>query len=175
MNLASRSIMVPELFRREHTQVGLLLTDWLVFSNFLCTGIELCKSALSVPRQPFSALYARKAVAKCVPRFLNCAAKIESEMAISLCVCIKFSCSAKCANAFANAFGQPCKRVLCIAFVHVNVFANKFALAVNTFACACKRVCLCMRICLRMGTPLAWRANTFETHVRYTLHLGGTV
>ena len=77
-------------------QVGLLLTDWLVFSNFLCTGIELCKSAHSVPRQPFSALYARKAVAKGVPRFLNRAAKIESEMAISLCVCVKFSCADSC-------------------------------------------------------------------------------
>ena len=47
----NESIVVPELFHREHAQVGLLLTDWLVFSNFLCTGIELCKSAHSVPRQ----------------------------------------------------------------------------------------------------------------------------
>ena len=31
MNLASRSIVVPELFHHEHAQVGLLLRDWLVF------------------------------------------------------------------------------------------------------------------------------------------------
>ena len=42
--------------------------------------------AHSVPRQPFSALYARKAVAKGVPRFLNRAAKI----AVSLCVYVNF-------------------------------------------------------------------------------------
>ena len=50
MNLASRSIVVPELFHHEHAQVGLLLKDWLVFPYFLGTGIELCKSpAHSVP------------------------------------------------------------------------------------------------------------------------------
>ena len=96
MNLTSRSIVVPELFHREHAQVGILLTDWLVFSNFLCTAIELCSATYSVPRQPFSALYARKVVAKGVPRFLNRAVKIESEMAISLCVCVKFSCADSC-------------------------------------------------------------------------------
>ena len=75
--------------------------------------------------------------------------------------------SAKRANAFhqarrANAFGQACKRVPCIAFVHVNAFANAFALA-------------CEQVCLHLRTRLAWRANAFETRVRYTLHLGGTV
>ena len=59
-----------KLFHREHVQVGLLLTDWLVFLNFLCIGIELFSATYSVPRQPFSALYARKVVAKGVPRFL---------------------------------------------------------------------------------------------------------
>ena len=59
----------------------------------------------------------------------------------------------------ANVFGQACKRVPCIAFVHVNMFA-KFALA-------------CEHVCLRVRTRLAWRANAFG--VRYTLHLGGTV
>ena len=88
--------MVPELFHHEHAQVGLLLTDWLVFSNFLCTGIELCKLDHSIPRPSFSALYARKVVAKGVPRFLNRAAKIESEMAASLCVCMKCSCADSC-------------------------------------------------------------------------------
>ena len=88
--------VVPELFHRKHAQVGLLLTDWLVFSNFLCTRIELCSATYSVSRQPFSALYARKVVAKGVPRFLNCVAKIESEMAISLCLCVKFSCANSC-------------------------------------------------------------------------------
>ena len=69
MNLASRSIVVPELFHREHAQVGLLLTDWLVFSKFFCTRIELCSATYSVPRQPFSALYARKVVARAYPGF----------------------------------------------------------------------------------------------------------
>ena len=73
-----------------------LLKDWLVFPNFLGTKIELCKSAHSVPRQPFSALYARKVVAKGLPRFLNRVQKIESELAISLCVCVKFSRADSC-------------------------------------------------------------------------------
>ena len=85
--------MVPELFHREHAQVGLLLIDWLVF--FLIF-FALCKSAHSVPQQPFSALYAIKVVAKGIPRFLNHVQKIESELAISLCVCVKFSCADSC-------------------------------------------------------------------------------
>ena len=74
--------MVPELFHHEHAEVGLLLTDWLVFPNFLCTRMELCKTGSSIPRPPFSALYARKVVAKGVSRFLNRVQKIESELAI---------------------------------------------------------------------------------------------
>ena len=70
----------------ETGEVGLLLTDWLVFPNFLCTGMELCKTGSSIPRPPFSALYVRKVVAKGVPWFLNRVQKIESELAISLCV-----------------------------------------------------------------------------------------
>ena len=67
-----------------------------------------------------------------------------------------------CFIRLANAFGQACKRVPCIAFVHVNVFAKAFALT-------------CERVSLRMRTRLAWRANAFETRVHYTLHLGSTV
>ena len=62
----------------------------------------------------------------------------------------------------ANPFGQACKRVPCIAFVHVNAFTNAFGLA-------------CERVCLRVRKRLAWRANAFETRMCYTLHLGGTV
>ena len=66
MDLVSRSIMVPVLFHFEHAQ------DWL-----FGTGIELCSTTVSVPQQPFSALYARKVVAKAgVSRFLNFVVKI---------------------------------------------------------------------------------------------------
>ena len=88
--------MVPELFHHEHAEVGLLLTDWLVFPNLLCTGMDCAKLAHSIPRPSFSALYARKVVAKGVSRFLNRVQKIESELAISLCVCVKFSCADCC-------------------------------------------------------------------------------
>ena len=47
------------------------------FPNFLGIGIELCSATYSVPRQPFSALYARKVAAKGVPMFLNRVPKIE--------------------------------------------------------------------------------------------------
>ena len=37
-----------------------------------------------------------KVVAKGVPRFLNRVQKIENELAISLCVCVKFSRADSC-------------------------------------------------------------------------------
>ena len=43
----------------------------------------------------------------------------------------------------ANTFGQACKHLPCIAFVHVNAFVNAFALACE---CVCKRVWLGMRM-----------------------------
>ena len=46
----------------------------------------------------------------------------------------------------ANAF------LVLIAFVHVNTFANSFALA-------------CERVCLRVRTRLAWRANARALYV----------
>ena len=66
----------------------------------------------------------------------------------------------------ANAFGQACKRVPNMAFVHVNAFAFVYGRA-------------CLRVRNACALYVASRSlgvqNAFETHVRYTLHLGGTV
>ena len=59
----------------------MIIAERLVSFHFLGTGIELCKSAHSVPRQPFSALYACRKVV--IPRFLNRVTEIESELAVS--------------------------------------------------------------------------------------------
>ena len=65
-----------------------MLKDWSVFPNFGGIEIELCSATYSVPRQPFSPLYARKVAAKGVPMFINRVPKIESELAISLRACV---------------------------------------------------------------------------------------
>ena len=50
-----------------------------------------------------------------------------------------------CFTRLADAFGQACKRVPSMAFVHVNGLRTRSPLHANVFACACERIWLGMR------------------------------